>query len=164
MLVGCMPMLDAHVHRLISEREVANEIIQEVSLRALAGHGPCDPDCFFAWTCGIARHVVALHWRMQRRRDAPSCRSRAASRRTIRDPVAGPEGRIDARESLGQVIDDIDGRGLELLVRRYILEEPAAVLAHELAQTPAAVRMRLMRLRSSLRARVEAGLDKHSKV
>ena len=40
MLVGCMPTLFAFVRRRVGDRETANEILQEVSLRALAGEGP----------------------------------------------------------------------------------------------------------------------------
>ena len=39
MLVGCMPTLAAFVRRRVGDRETANEILQEVSLRALAGKG-----------------------------------------------------------------------------------------------------------------------------
>jgi hypothetical protein len=41
---------------------------------------------------------------------------------------------------------------LELLVRRYVLGENARELASRRSQTPAALRVRLMRLRSSARA------------
>jgi hypothetical protein len=41
---------------------------------------------------------------------------------------------------------------LELLVRRYVLGENARELATGRSQTPAALRVRLMRLRSSARA------------
>ena len=67
MLVGCMPTLFAFVRRRVGDRETANEILQEVSLRALAGEGPRDPDSFLSWSCGIARHVIGMEWRRRRR-------------------------------------------------------------------------------------------------
>ncbi len=68
MLVGCMPTLFAFVRRRVGDRETTNEILQEVSLRALAGEGPRDPDSFLSWSCGIARHVIGMEWRRRRPR------------------------------------------------------------------------------------------------
>ena len=67
MLVGCMPTLFAFVRRRVGDRETTNEILQEVSLRALAGEGPRDPENFLSWSCGIARHVIGMEWRRRRR-------------------------------------------------------------------------------------------------
>jgi hypothetical protein len=54
---------------------------------------------------------------------------------------------------MARVVGDIYEEGLELLFRRYVLEETGRELADEFAQSPAALRMRLMRLRSMLSAR-----------
>ena len=67
MLVGCMPTLFAFVRLRVGDRETTNEILQEVSLRALTGKGPRDPDRFLYWCCGIARHVIGMEWRRCRR-------------------------------------------------------------------------------------------------
>ncbi len=155
LLVGALPAVRAFVHRLIREREAAEEILQEVSLRALAGEAPCDRDCFVAWTCGIARHVIGRYWRTRRRARA-ELPLESSDVEMMCDPVACPDERIDARESLRQVLGAVDDGGVALLIRRYVLDEPATSMANTLAQTPAALRMRLMRLRSSLRAHVGA--------
>jgi len=49
-------------------------------------------------------------------------------------------------------VGDIDSEGVELLYRRYVLQESGKELADDLASSPAAMRMRLMRLRSSVSA------------
>jgi RNA polymerase sigma factor (sigma-70 family) len=153
LLVRSMAVLHAFVRRLVGTRESANEILQEVSLRILASEGPTDPERFLAWSRGIARHVVALDWRMRRRARAELPLEEDLMEE-ISDTVADPEGHIDARASLARAMVDMDSAGLELLVRRYVFEETGKALADELAQSPAAVRMRLMRLRSTLSARV----------
>jgi hypothetical protein len=51
-----------------------------------------------------------------------------------------------------RIIDDLDSEGLELLFRRYVLQESGKQLADDHASSPAAMRMRLMRLRSSASA------------
>jgi RNA polymerase sigma factor (sigma-70 family) len=154
MLISCMPLLRAYVRRLVGDSETAKELLQEVSLRILVGAGPSDPERFLAWSRGIARHVIAHDWRMRRRASA-RLPLEGEVMEQIADPFADPEGHVHARASLARAIVDIDDEGLELLVRRYVLEESGKELADEMEQTPAAVRMRLMRLRSTLSARAE---------
>ena len=151
MLVGCMPTLFAFVRRRVGDRETANEILQEVSLRALAGEGPRDPDSFLSWSCGIARHVIGMEWRRRRRVRAEQPLEDPIIDQ-IRDPVASPDQRFDARASLERAIGD-DSESVALLFRRYLDNVTGKELADEMGLTPAALRMRLMRIRSSARAR-----------
>jgi hypothetical protein len=94
--------------------------------------------------------VIALDWRMRRRALAEL----PLEDEQMEEHYAGapwePERHIDARRSMARAMIDIDSQGLELLVRRYVFEESGKELADELEQTPAALRMRLMRLRSML--------------
>jgi RNA polymerase sigma factor (sigma-70 family) len=151
MLVGCMPTLFAFVRRRVGDRETTNEILQEVSLRALAGEGPRDRDSFLSWSCGIARHVIGMEWRRRRRvRAEQSLEDPLIDQ--IRDPLASPDRRFDARASLERAIGD-DREAVALLFRRYLGNVSGKELADEMGLTPAALRMRLMRIRSSARAR-----------
>jgi RNA polymerase sigma factor (sigma-70 family) len=151
MLVGCMPTLFAFVRRRVGDRETANEILQEVSLRALAGEGPRDPDSFLSWSCGIARHVIGMEWRRRRRVRAEQPLEDPIVDQ-LRDPLASPDQRFDARASLERAIGD-DSESVALLFRRYLDNVTGKELADEMGLTPAALRMRLMRIRSSARAR-----------
>lgn len=151
MLVGCMPTLFAFVRRRVGDRETANEILQEVSLRALAGEGPRDPDSFLSWSCGIARHVIGMEWRRRRRVRAEQPLEDPMVDQ-LRDPVASADQRFDARASLERAIGD-DSESVALLFRRYLDNVTGKELANEMGLTPAALRMRLMRIRSSARAR-----------
>jgi RNA polymerase sigma factor (sigma-70 family) len=151
MLVGCMPTLFAFVRRRVGDRETTNEILQEVSLRALAGEGPRDPENFLSWSCGIARHVIGMEWRRRRRVRAEQPLDDPTIDQ-LRDPVASPDQRFDARASLERAIGD-DAESLTLLFRRYLDNVTGKELASEMGLTPAALRMRLMRIRSSARAR-----------
>lgn len=151
MLVGCMPTLFAFVRRRVGDRETANEILQEVSLRALAGEGPRDPDSFLSWSCGIARHVIGMEWRRRRRVRAEQPLEEPILDQ-LRDPEASPDRRFDARASLERAIGD-DSESVALLFRRYLDNVTGKELADEMGLTPAALRMRLMRIRTSARAR-----------
>jgi DNA-directed RNA polymerase specialized sigma24 family protein len=152
LLIGCMPRLRAYVRRLVGDRETENEVLQEISLRALAGEGPRDRAFFLAWSCGIARHVVGIEWR-NRRRARAELPIEEGFADDVCDPAAHPESDVDARNSLLRAMNEIDPEGLDLLIRRYVLGKPGKDLAEEMALSPAALRMRLMRLRSVLRAR-----------
>jgi hypothetical protein len=68
------------------------------------------------------------------------------------DPLAGPEDNAASRSNLERLAGELDEQAIELLFRRYVLGETAKDLANELEQSPAALRMRLMRLRTLLRA------------
>jgi RNA polymerase sigma factor (sigma-70 family) len=159
LLIDCLPRLRAFVHRLVGDRETENELLQEISLRALAGEGPSDEDFFLAWSCGIARHVIGMEWRRRRRARAELPIEDVDVADELCDPQACPDNCVAARESLVQAMNDLDAEGLDLLVQRYILGKPGKDLAEELALSPAALRMRLMRLRSTLRARRD-GVEK----
>jgi RNA polymerase sigma factor (sigma-70 family) len=152
LLVGCMPALRSYVRRVVGSHDAANDVVQEVSIRVLTGDGPREPGRFLAWSCGIARHVIALDWRMRRRAAAELPFEEQQMEMHSCSPW-DPEQHIDARSSLARAMVDIDSEGLELLVRRYVFEESGKELADEMEQSPAAVRMRLMRLRSTLSAR-----------
>ncbi|HEY3500610.1 MAG TPA: hypothetical protein VGK73_38215, partial [Polyangiaceae bacterium] len=57
-----------------------------------------------------------------------------------------------SRSKLQRLAGRLDPQAIELLFRRYVLGETAKDIATELAQSPAALRMRLMRLRTLLRS------------
>jgi len=148
LLIGCRPALWSYVRRRVGDRDTTDEILQEVSLRALEGRGPIDADSFLAWSYGIARHVIGIEWRRRRRHRAElSLEDPCVG--GIGDPLAGPDRVADARASLERVLGNTESAAL--LFRRYLGTGKA--LARELGLSAAALRMRVMRLRSSARAR-----------
>jgi DNA-directed RNA polymerase specialized sigma24 family protein len=155
LLVACLPVLHGYLRRLSGDRHTANELLQEVSVRILAGGGPSDPARFLAWCCGIARHALASDWRMRKR-----ARAQLPLEGDLVDQMCGPsydpDSHLDARSWLSRVMGRVGHEGLELLVRRYVLGESGRELADERAQSAAALRMRLMRLRSTLYDNVPA--------
>jgi RNA polymerase sigma factor (sigma-70 family) len=151
LLVGALPMLQAYVRRLTGNEEQAEEILQEVSVRMLATEGPDDPERYAAWARGVVRHVIAHDWRMRRRARAEQPFEEELLEDFV-EPPGDPEAHLDARAWIERIVDDVDSEGLELLYRRYVLQESGKELANDLASSPAAMRMRLMRLRSSLSA------------
>ena len=151
LLVGCLPMLRGCVRRLADSAEHAEEIFQEVSLRMLSTEGPDDPERYAAWARGVVRHVIAHDWRMRRRARAEQPFEEDLVEEFV-EPPTDPEAHLDARAWVERIVGDIDSEGVELLYRRYVLQESGKELADDLASSPAAMRMRLMRLRSSVTA------------
>lgn len=122
-----------------------------MSLRALAGAAPEEPESFLLWTCGIARHVICLEWRRRRR-----ARNEQPPEDFIIDGLLDPTPRadrlFDERSSLTRAIGN-DTEGLALLLRRYVDNNSSKELAKEVGLTTAALRMRVMGIRASARAR-----------
>ena len=82
----------------------------------------------------------------------PAAASTSRPSSSFATPSRRPIQRFDARASLERAIGD-DAESLTLLFRRYLDNVSGKELASELGLTPAALRMRLMRIRSSARAR-----------
>jgi RNA polymerase sigma factor (sigma-70 family) len=152
LLENSLPALWAHCRRIAGDRQLARELLQEVSVRMLAGEGPSDPRRFLAWGCGIARHVLSHGWRMRERLRVELPLEGDLAEELCAPTASDPEDQVDARAWMARAVVEVDREGLELLVRRYVLEETGEELAGQLAQSSAALRMRLMRLRSSLSA------------
>ncbi len=153
MLVGCLPALWAYVRRRVDDLDTTDEILQEVSLRALGGGGPRQAGAFFAWTCGIARHVIGLEWRRRRRLRAEQPLE-PLSLEDIRDPLATPDRLYDARVSLERALA-ADAPRAALLLKRHLDDVSCVELARQAGVSPPALRMRLMRMRAVARARTK---------
>ena len=143
-----MPALSRYVRGRVGDRDTTDEIVQEVSLRVLAGNGPSDPQSFLAWSYGIARHVIQMEWRWRRRVRAELTLEDPCVG-GVSDPMAGPDRIADARASLKRALGS--SKTAALLVRHYV--GTGEDLARELGLTPTAFRMRMMRFRSSARVR-----------
>jgi RNA polymerase sigma factor (sigma-70 family) len=150
-LIRCLPMLRTYVRRLVGDSDVASDVLQNVSVTILTTAGsPADMAGFSAWSRGVARNVAAYELRLRRRSQhiLPVGDDLAEAP----DPGFDPENSAASRTKLERLAGHLDHSAVELLYRRYVLGESAKDLATELAQSPAALRMRLMRLRSHIRA------------
>ena len=152
LLAECLPALATYVRRLARDRDLANDIVQEVCLRVLVGEAPRLPENALAWTRGIARHVARAEWRRRRAWHTPGQGEDLPD--NLRDGRSTPEEVADARASLARIV--CGTADLTLLFRRHGEARGPTGLARELGLTPAALRMRLLRLRRSARALEEA--------
>jgi RNA polymerase sigma factor (sigma-70 family) len=151
-LETCLPSLMSYVRRLVSDSEIARDVMQNVSVTVLtAPEVPSNLEQFAAWCRGVARNVAASERRVRRRSESMIANDELET--DASSPESSPEESTNSRNVLESLVRELDANEFELLVRRYVLEEDSNELASELEQTPAALRMRLMRLRAILRDR-----------
>jgi RNA polymerase sigma-70 factor, ECF subfamily len=151
-LKACMPALRAFVRRMARSDELARDVVQETCLRILrAGELPEEDSKFAAWCRGVARNVLIAEWRKNTSKARVSLDEDVHE---VLDVRSDPEACLRASEELAHASARLDAEGAELLVRRYLFGERIVDLADELDQNPTAVRMRLLRLRSSVRAQL----------
>jgi DNA-directed RNA polymerase specialized sigma24 family protein len=134
-------MLRSHIRELVDDPELASDIFQEVILRLLSdATGPEELGAFVDYGRQLAEEVAR----------APSRQSRELPLEDDPlDPWLDPERTMDTREALERAVHHLGDDARELLVRRYVLGENARELAFGSRQSPAALRVRLMRLRCS---------------
>jgi RNA polymerase sigma factor (sigma-70 family) len=151
-LEACLPSLMAYVRRLVGDSEIARDVMQNVSVTVLtAPETPLVDGQFAAWCRGVARNLAAYERRTRRR--SQSMIPEEEIEREPSDPETNPEESTNSRKVLRSLVGELEAGEFELLVRRYVLEEDSNELASDLEQSPAALRMRLMRLRAILRDR-----------
>jgi len=145
LLEKCLPMLRSYVRRLVKNDEAASEILQEVSVSILSSPSPDETGRFSAWSRGVARHVVSREVRRKRRQHA-ELEHDVETFETL--DAMDVEHNATLAQTLSRAALKLNRDALQLLVRRYVLEETPTELATAFARSPAALRMQLMRIRS----------------
>jgi RNA polymerase sigma factor (sigma-70 family) len=152
-----LPSLMSYVRRLVGDAESARDVMQNVSVTVLtAPEAPSNGAQFAAWCRGVARNVAAHERRVRKRSQSYIAEEELEAEPS--SPESSPEDSTNSRKVLRSLVRELGASEFELLVRRYVLEEDSNELANELDQTPAALRMRLMRLRAILRERAMRAL------
>jgi len=149
LLVRCYPMLRATLRELLEDPEMEGEAFQEVMVRLLSS--PTEPEDLASFADRSRRVAMDVARRVAlSAADAPL--EQESFEQEPEDPWIDPEGAVDTREELELLLHNLGDDAKELLVRRYVLGENASELAFARSQSPAALRVRLMRLRSSARS------------
>lgn len=149
--MGYQTRVRRFIRLLVGDDDVADDLTQEVGLTVFRHPtGPANPSSFYAWCLGLARHSAAHYWRSEGRR----CSGMADAAEAFYEACSGgadPEKSCELRQALDACMAPLEASARELVLRRYLLGETALEVAESLHQTPAAVRMRLMRLRTQIR-------------
>jgi RNA polymerase sigma-70 factor, ECF subfamily len=141
--------LRAYIRRRVCDATEADEVFQELSLIVIRDRSDFrDIERFPAWYRALARNVLAHHFRSERRRAGLLSRVELEAASSNTTHCLDPERSVSAREILSTLATRLEPDARELLLQRYLLGESAQEIALRLEQSPSAVRVRLMRLRS----------------
>lgn len=142
--------LHGFVRRMVGNRDDADELFQELALAVLQHpKGPEQIEQFVAWCRGLAKHILSHYYRTKRRN--ADLLSNLPGDEIFDDRTTNPELHVAANEILGRLFQQIDPRSRQMMVCRHLYGDSAAEIARWAALSPAAVRMKLMRLRSAAR-------------
>lgn len=164
--LGCAKAIARYIRRRVKDPEVAAELFQDVSILLLAqtDAAPTGQE-FERWCRGIARNVLAHHFRTQRRQVALLSRAEPEGHTLLAQAPHDPERTFATRELLSRIFDNIDERSRSLMIERYLMGRSADEIAKQAAQSPTSVRMKLMRVRGavkSVRPKADSWVDGNS--
>jgi RNA polymerase sigma factor (sigma-70 family) len=146
--------LRGFIRLLVRDDDTANELLQDVAVVVLEHpDGPRDLASFPLWCRGIARHLT-LHRRRTLARLASCVEALETFERNA--TIDDLERSLIARQELVAGLQALDESSQRLLFEHIIDGASSVELAARWNVSPAAIRMRLARLRSDLRSAAEA--------
>jgi RNA polymerase sigma-70 factor, ECF subfamily len=150
--LDCADAIARYIRRRVRDDDEAAELFQEVSILLLGPLGePPTGQNFDAWCRGVARNVLAHHFRKQRRQASLLNRAEPEGHTLLAQAPHDPEHAFATRELLTRLFADIDERSRGLMIERYLMGRSADEIAAEAEQSPSSVRMKLMRVRGAVR-------------
>lgn len=152
----CLPVVARYVLARVHDRQLAEDLTGDVFERAMRGWPTFrHRSAACTWILGIARHVIADHWRQ-------SSRQPLSLDALQMSPVAGaesaPESQVQKRdeaEHLKRAIAQLSEEEQDLLALRYAAELPFGEIASLLGKREGTIRVRVHRALGRLRGVLE---------
>lgn len=133
--------------RVAGDRSVAEDLLQETLLAAVASAGSFRGDASAStWMCGIARHLVARHYDVERR--AEVTRSRL---QVVPGSSEDPEDELLRRAEVAQALGRLPALQRQVLVLKYLDGWPVQDIAEQVGRSRVQVQSLLQRGRDGLR-------------
>ena len=149
-------------YRLVGNQEDAQDVTQEVYLRAWKGIGRFRGDAqFTTWLHRITANTAVTHRtrRTRHRHDRLDADYPALDTRAEHDPAAHADGR-DLRVRLERALAELPPRLRAVVVLRDVYDLPHDAIATELGISETAAKVRLHRARRKLRDHVFEDVDR----
>lgn len=144
---------------LLANRDLADEILQEVNLTLLRKEADYQPETtFFAWACQIAFYQV-LTFRKRRQRDALVFDEELLEMLAVEAERASHVEPDEQKRALRHCLKTLPAQHRELIARRYRGTSVIALSA-ESGRSTAAVSQTLYRLRAILKRCIERTLTR----
>jgi RNA polymerase sigma factor (sigma-70 family) len=152
-------LLVEHRHRILSRirsfthnEQDALDLVQDVCVAVLTSAMQFDDETHFArWCSGVVQRVALQSYRRRRRRTQLEAQLGGVCRGSGFEAVADPEARVGRQQLVERSVSVVDFGSLELLLARYVERASATELALQTRQSPAALRVKLSRIRATLR-------------
>jgi RNA polymerase sigma factor (sigma-70 family) len=142
----------SRIRLLTRDRDDALDLLQDVYMAVLTTSMRFDDNAhFLRWCSGVVHRIALQSYRHSRRRAQLEAEVGHACRGSGFEPVADPEARVARQQLVDRGISAVDVKSLELVLARYVERASAAELAKQSQQSPAALRMKLSRIRATLR-------------
>ena len=145
-----LPLLRRFVGSRVSDKTVAEDLVQETVVRVLAASGRVEPGMLESYAIVTARNLVASMWKEQDR-------NRRNQHRVVdlRPPQAPDEGLLqrEEQEAVSKALARLSEHERHLLLAHELSGQDTKSLADEVGSTAGAVAAQLYRTRA--RARVE---------
>jgi RNA polymerase sigma factor (sigma-70 family) len=142
----------SRIRLLLRNEDDALDLLQDVCIAALIS--PIDfedKDHFLRWCGGVAQRTALQSYRHSLRRARLEAEVGETCRGSGFEPVADPEARASRLQLVFRSIAAIDVKSFELVLARYVDRASARELADGSEQSPAAMRVKLSRIRATMR-------------
>ena len=151
--------IGAFVRAAVPSTQDAEDIVQQVAENAAFHFDKYDPDRpFVAWAIGIARNLVADHYRRQGKD-----RHRFDSQILDTLAIAGSQMADDRRErnqALEACLGGLQGHSRQFIDLRYTHDLKPQQIAERIGSTSGSVRVTLNRIRTALRRCIQERIDR----
>lgn len=142
----------SRIRSLTRNEQDALDLVQDVCIAVLTTAMRFDDETHFArWCSGVVQRIALQSYRRSRRRTQLEAQLGGACRGSGFEAVADPEARVGRQQLVEKTVSAVDIESLELLLARYVERASATELALQSKQSPAALRVKLSRIRATLR-------------
>ena len=139
----------------------AQDLLQETLIEALRSAPTFRGDASLrTWVCAIARRRLARHYEAERRQ-AVAESGLALLGGTLAlagGPTAGRDA-VERRDEIVRALGRLPVVHRQVLVMKYLDDQPVAAIADELGRSPVQIQSLLQRARDGLRRALEGGTD-----
>lgn len=156
-VAALIPIVRRFVRSRVSDRDAADDLVQETLVRVLGAAGRVEPGMLEPYAIVTARNLVATMWQDQ-------ARHRRHQHRIVdlRPPEAPDDGilRREEHDAVAEALGRLSARQRQTLVAHEVAGQDTRSLAEELGLTAGAVAAQLHRTRARLRVEYLLALER----